>query len=77
MNRYFIIDLTIENMISMIGKIVGNFQEQRTTLDNTKVLVKLPVGDTNNYTELIPYTECTHEQILVELQKSEWSNPLI
>lgn len=77
MNRYFIIDLTIENMMAMIGKIVGNFQDQRTSLDNTKLLIKLAIGDENNYTELAPYQEYTHEEILIELQKPEWSNPLI
>lgn len=76
MNRYFIIDLTIENMMAMIDKIVGNLQDQRTSLDNTKVLIKLVEGDENNYTELASYPEYTYEQILIEMQKPEWSNPL-
>lgn len=74
MNRYFIIDLTIENMMAMIGKIVGNLQDQRTNLDNTKVLVKLTVGDKNNYTELANYPEYNYEEILIEMQKSEWQS---
>lgn len=77
MNRYFIIDLTIENMLAMVGKSVGNFQDQRTSLDNTKIIIKLAEGDNNNYTELAPYQEFTKEQILIELQKPEWSNPLL
>ena len=64
-------------MFNLIGKIVGNFQDQRTSLDNTLVLIKLADGDENNYTELAPYQEYTHEEILIELQKPEWSNPLI
>ena len=74
--RYFIIPLTMELMFNLIGKIVGNFQEQRTSVDNTLVLVKLAEGDTNNYPELASYTEYNQAQILTILQTSEWSNPL-
>ena len=59
--------------MGMIGKIVGNHQEQRSSLDNTKLVIKLAEGDNNNYVELIPYTEYTQAQILVELQKNKKS----
>jgi len=61
-------------MFNLIGKIVGNFQEQRTSIDNTLVLIKLADGDENDYTELASYTEYTYEEILIELQKPEWIN---
>jgi flagellar basal body-associated protein FliL len=73
--RYFIIPLSMELMFNLIGKIVGNFQEQRTSLDNTLVLVKLAEEDTNDYPELANYTEYNRAQILTILQTPEWSNP--
>jgi len=76
-NRYYIIDLTINIMISLKNIIVGNFQDLRTNNDKTLAIIKLKDGDTTNYTVLEPYTEYTHEEILIELQKPEWSNPLL
>lgn len=73
MNRYFIINLTAQDMLNMIGKIVGNFQDQRANNDKTRVIVKLKQGDETNYLELANYSEYTYEQILEELQNPEWN----
>jgi len=73
-NRYYIIDLTMENMFNLINKIVGNFQEQRISLDNTLVVIKLKDGDTNIYPELSKYKEYTYSEILKILSTQIWTD---
>lgn len=77
MNRYFIGTLPYNDMAEIYDIIVGTLETQRKNNTNNKIVIKLPVGDINNHAVLNSFTEYTHEQILVELQKPEWSNPLI
>lgn len=72
-NRYYIIDLTMENMLALVNKTVGNFQEQRTNNNDTKVIIKLRDGDETIYPELAGYTEYDNVGILIELQNPEWN----
>ena len=72
-NRYFIIDLPNPNMLQIYDIVVGDTTTQRTSLDGTKIMVKLPEGDDTNYGILQNATEYTHEEIIIELAKPEWS----
>lgn len=72
-NRYYIVDLSMENMIMLVNKIVGNLQEQRINNTQTKMVVKLAHEDTNDYPELSLFSEFDYEGILVELKKPEWN----
>ncbi len=72
MNRYFIGTLPHNDMARIYDIIVGTPEAQRTNNTNNKVVVKLPLGDTNTHAALNSFKEYTHEQILIELQKPEW-----
>lgn len=67
-NRYFIVDVPNPNMSQIYDIVVGTEVTQRFSLDGSKAIVKLPVGDTNNYGVLATATEYTHAEILTEIQ---------
>ena len=72
MNRYFITNLPNPNMSQIYDLVLGEESTQRQSLDGTKVVVKLPLGDTNNYGILQNATEYTHDEIKVIMQTNEW-----
>lgn len=76
MNRYFIINSNDVNIDAIMLLVIGEFIHQRFNKEHTKLVVKLPIEDKNNYEILVGYTEYTHKQILEELQNPEWSTPL-
>lgn len=76
MNRYFIIILPFDKMSEIYDIIVETPETLRNNDTNSKVVVKLPKGDTTKYAVLNSFKEYTHEQILIELQNPEWANPL-
>ena len=45
LNRYFIIEKTDINYNDIIDCIVGSEETQRSSLDGTKIVVKLPLQD--------------------------------
>ena len=77
MNRYFIANIPNPNMSQIYDLVVGEESTQRFSLDGTKVVVKLPVGDDSNHGVLQNATEYTHAEILVEMQKPEWQDEII
>lgn len=72
-NRYFIIPNEESLKSSILNIILGTYEEQRYSLDNTKLVIKLADNDLENYPILSNYTEYTHDEIIIELQKSEWN----
>lgn len=75
-NRYFFIEASDVNLDSILNVIVGTLDEQRYSLDNTKIVVKLHDGDYSDYAFLAIYPEYNHEQVLIELQSAEWTMEL-
>lgn len=75
-NRYFIVNIPNPNMSQIYDLVVGTESTQRFSLDGTKVVVKLPLGDETNYGILQNATEYTHSEILIEMAKPEWSQEL-
>lgn len=71
LNRYFIVDTPITQEILEIS--VENENSIRYNLDGTKAVIKLPLGDTNNYPQLSFSTEYNHQEILQEILKPEWN----
>jgi len=77
LNRYFIANVHNPNMSQIYDICVGKESTQRFSLDGTKVVVKLPLGDTNNYGVLTTAIEYTHAEILIEMAKAEWGEVTI
>lgn len=59
-------------MSQIYDLVVGVESTKRFSLDEKKVVVKLPLGDKTNYGILQNATEYTHSEISVEMQKPEW-----
>lgn len=72
-NRYFI--LPFPNVNSAIWDIIVEKPETlRTNLQGNKCVIKLNIGDTSNHGILKAFKEYTHEEILQEMNKNEWTN---
>ena len=82
--RYFIVELPNENVIHSLEVCIGDNDTQRYSLDNSKLYVKTNAMLLNNKIDsgtpmniIIPpglSTEYTLDEILIELQKPEWTN---
>lgn len=74
LNLYCIIELPNPNMIKIYDVVVGDQTGQRTSLDGTKVMVKLPLGDLGETGILTNEIKITHVQAKAELRKPEWTD---
>jgi hypothetical protein len=74
LNRYFIANVPNPNMSQIYDICIGGNVSKRFSLDGSKVVVKLPLGDENDYGVLQNATEYTHEEILEVLNGNEWTN---
>jgi len=70
-NKYYILDYPIE-ATDLIQVVECKSLELRINNDKTKCIAKLPIGAEPKL-ELINKTASTHEEILVELAKPEWT----
>lgn len=71
-NRYFIIDSSDPNLDTILGYSVEDLTSVRRREDDTKYVIKLRNGDTNNYPELALYVEYNINQILLTMNDSDW-----
>lgn len=71
-NRYFILPIPHSPNSSLWDIVVERPDTVRKNKNNTKMLVKLYVGDDNTHGILNGLQEYTHAEILVELEKAEW-----
>lgn len=78
-NRYFVVNVPNPNMTQVYEIIVGEAETQRTSLDGTKMIVKLPLGDDSNHAVLNAATEYDHAGILQYIKDnlSEWQEEII
>lgn len=75
-NRYYI--LPYPNVQSAIWDIVVEEPATlRTNLQGNKCVVKLYIGDENDHQMLNGFTEYTHEEVLVEMAKPEWTEEIV
>ena len=74
-NRYFIINLDDENLEQIINVSLGSLEEQRKNIAETKIVIKLCCGDTNNYPFLSQYEEYSKQGIIEALDNDEWRRP--
>lgn len=72
-NRYFIINVQNSNMVKIYDLVVGDESIQRLSLDEKKMSVKLPLGDTSNHGVLQNSIEQTQEENVAMMQLSEWT----
>lgn len=75
-NRYYIIEPPYQYIQEIIRISVGLFENQRASLDGTKVVVKLHEGDTKQYDFLKDIKEYNHDEILTILNSPEWTQKL-
>ena len=71
-NRYFIIDSSDPNLDTILGYSVEDLTSVRRREDDTKYVIKLINGDTNNYPELALYVEYNINQILLTMNDEDW-----
>ena len=75
-NKYFIILVSDGNFNTIINDMVEDVNTLRYSLDNSKVVVKLPSNTSVIPAILDDYTVYNHSEILTELNTSDW-NPNI
>lgn len=75
-NRYFPIDSNDVNLDEIAQVIVGKLDNQRPSMDGSKLVVKLHEEDHNDYPFLQQYQEYNHEEILIVLNNIEWTQPI-
>ena len=76
-NRYYIINASDPDILQIEEVIVGVIQQQRPSLDEAQIVVKLHEGNHNDYPVLSQYTEYNHENILIVMRTPEWTPPEI
>jgi len=74
-NRYYIINASDPDILQIEEVIVGTIQEQRPSVDEVQMVVKLHEEDHNDYPILSQYTEYNHESILTIMRTPEWTPP--
>lgn len=72
-NRYYILPLP-NNHSSLWDIVVEDETTVRKNNLQTKMVVKLPIGDNEQHPILNGIKEYTHEDILVEMAKAEWTS---
>lgn len=70
MNRYYIVNTNDPNLNAIFDIAVQDANTARYSVDGTKVIIKLPLGDQTQYDFLSQYAEAD----LSILQTAEWSN---
>lgn len=76
-NTYFIIENNQELFTSIFDYIVENsIDTTRKSVDGTKIVVKLPVGDSTPAV-MSEHTPYTHSEILAVLSTPEWTTDII
>jgi hypothetical protein len=68
--RYFEINVPNPNMTQIYDIVLGDEAQQVSSNDGTKMIVKLPEGDTENHGVLTAATELTHQQAY-DLRRTE------
>ena len=76
-NRYFPILASDPNISQIEEVIVGTIQQQRPSVDETQIVVKLHEGYHNDYPVLSQYTEYNNKNILIVMRSPEWTPPEI
>ena len=71
-NRYYIVNVEDPNIIDILKLAVGVPSTQKTSIDGTLVIIKLPDEDHEHYPILDDYTELDHDQIRAVLLTPEW-----
>lgn len=69
-NKYLIVDYPVNP--DFISLVIQKGDTVRTNDVNNKCIVKLPIGDNNNYQQLKDIKKYSHDEILNELKKPEW-----
>lgn len=72
-NRFFIGKLANLKIMDLISVVFGGI-DQRLSNNETKIGVKLPLGDTATHGILNSFTEYTHKNYLIEMAKPEWES---
>ena len=75
--RYYQIDATDPNINEIMSVCIGYLNTQRPSIDKTKLIVKLPEGDHNDYDFLAKYPELDHDKALELVQTSEWTETIL
>ncbi len=75
-NRYYIINASDPNISQIEGIIVGTIEQQRPSVDETQMVVKLFEGDHEQHPQLSQYTEYSHAEILPVMYGPEWTAPI-
>ena len=76
-NRYFTIQAKDPNIDKIMLVCVGELNTQRPSVDKTKLIVKLPDDDHNDYDFLAKYPELDHDKALELVQTSEWTETIL
>jgi hypothetical protein len=81
---YKIIELPNENVVHALNVSIGANETQRYSLDGSKIIIKTTqslidkeISKGSSLNKIFPNvltTDCTHEEILLEVQKPEWQN---
>lgn len=72
-NTYFILPLP-NNHSTLWSVVVENANTVRKNNQQTKMIIKVPVGTTETHPILNGVQSYTHAEILTELQKTEWKS---
>lgn len=75
-NRYYIVEANDPNLSDIEQVIVGEPTTQRYSINGSQIVVKLHENDHSNYSFLEQYEEFDHEQILIEMDTSNWTSPI-
>lgn len=72
-NTYFILEPPYSDIQEIIRVTVGKFEDQRASIDKTKLIVKLPEEDSaEKYDFLKDLTSYSHSEILQIVAGPEW-----
>lgn len=75
-NKYYILNLPEPALNAILSHCVESAETARSNKDNTKHVVKLPIGS-GVPAVLKSKTEYNHTEILQELNTSEWQSDII
>lgn len=73
-NRYFIASLPAPALKVILKHCVESIDSVRYSVDGSNAVFKLPIG-AEKPSSFNAFTEYTHEEILIQMAKPEWSPP--
>ncbi len=73
MNRYKIVNTNDPNLTLMMSYCVGVIEKQRYSLNKSLIVLKLPVGTTEDYPVFDTYPDIT--DITAVMASAEWTSP--